>query len=96
VDIIWRRFIPNREGQDLQASFSLLHEDGSPATPSKIKKRTPQGELHYQKSECRHPHYRVPFPSSLTDNMFNQQLRRPIAPSHPSYALSSLTRPSRR
>lgn len=52
---ISRRFIPNREGQDLQASFSLLHEDGSPAvTPSKVKKRTPQGELHFQKSAFRH------------------------------------------
>ncbi|KAI9818344.1 MAG: substrate-specific activator of APC-dependent proteolysis [Phylliscum demangeonii] len=45
------RFIPNREGQDLQASFSLLHEDGSPATPSKAKKRTPHGELHFQRTE---------------------------------------------
>ncbi|RFU31788.1 hypothetical protein B7463_g4550, partial [Scytalidium lignicola] len=45
------RFIPNREGQDLQASFSLLHDDGSPATPSKQKKRTPHGELHFQKTE---------------------------------------------
>ncbi|PNY29737.1 Fizzy-like protein [Tolypocladium capitatum] len=45
------RFIPSRSGQDLQASFSLLHEDGSPATPSRQKKRTPHGELHFQKSE---------------------------------------------
>jgi cell division cycle 20-like protein 1 (cofactor of APC complex) len=45
------RFIPNREGQDLQASFSLLHEEGSPATPPKAKKRTPQGEIHFQKSK---------------------------------------------
>lgn len=44
------RFIPNREGQDLQASFNLMHEDGSPSTPSKAKKRTPHGELHFQKS----------------------------------------------
>ncbi|TDZ25099.1 Fizzy-related protein-like protein [Colletotrichum orbiculare MAFF 240422] len=45
------RFIPTRSGQDLQASFSLLHEDASPATPSKQKKRTPHGELHFQKTE---------------------------------------------
>ncbi|OAA44930.1 WD40 repeat-like-containing domain protein [Metarhizium rileyi] len=45
------RFIPTRSGQDLQAGFSLLHEDGSPATPSKQKKRTPHGELHFQKTE---------------------------------------------
>lgn len=45
------RFIPNREGQDLQASFSLLHDEASPATPSKQKRRPPHGELHYQKSK---------------------------------------------
>merc|ERR1712000_80211 len=45
------RFIPTRSGQDLQASFSLLHDEASPATPSKQKKRTPQGELHFQKAE---------------------------------------------
>ncbi|KAF2971205.1 hypothetical protein GQX73_g2346 [Xylaria multiplex] len=37
------RFIPSRSGQDLQASFSLLHEEGSPATPSR-KKPTPHAE----------------------------------------------------
>lgn len=45
------RFIPNREGQDLLSSYNLLHEEGSPATPSKLKKRTPHGELHFQKTE---------------------------------------------
>ncbi|KAL3463096.1 WD40-repeat-containing domain protein [Aspergillus heterothallicus] len=45
------RFIPNREGQDLQATYSLLHEDGCPSTPSKTKKRTPHSELHFQKTE---------------------------------------------
>jgi cell division cycle 20-like protein 1 (cofactor of APC complex) len=47
------RFIPNRAGQDLQASFSLLHDDGSPATPSKSR-RTPHNELHFQKSKRSH------------------------------------------
>lgn len=47
------RFIPSRSGQDLQASFSLLHEEGSPATPSRQKKRTPHGELHFQRSKDR-------------------------------------------
>ncbi len=32
------RFIPNREGQDLQASYSLMHDDGSPTSPSRSKK----------------------------------------------------------
>lgn len=50
-----RRFIPNREGQDLQASFNLLHDAASPATPSKAKKRTPHGELHFQRSAFRNP-----------------------------------------
>ncbi|KAL8659290.1 MAG: hypothetical protein Q9226_000505 [Calogaya cf. arnoldii] len=45
------RFIPNRDGRDLQASFSLIPDRPSPATPSKIKKRTPHGELHFQKVE---------------------------------------------
>ncbi|KAL4901324.1 hypothetical protein BDW74DRAFT_85350 [Aspergillus multicolor] len=45
------RFIPNREGQDLQATYSLLHEEGCPSTPSKTKKRTPHSELHFQKTE---------------------------------------------
>ncbi|KAJ6196594.1 WD40-repeat-containing domain protein [Bipolaris maydis] len=43
------RFIPNRAGQDLQASFNLLHDDASPATPSKAR-RTPHNELHFQKT----------------------------------------------
>lgn len=45
------RFIPNREGRDLQAGYSLLHDDASPAAPSKTKKRTPHNELHFQKTE---------------------------------------------
>jgi cell division cycle 20-like protein 1 (cofactor of APC complex) len=44
------RFIPNRAGQDLQASFNLLHDEASPATPSRAR-RTPHNELHFQKSE---------------------------------------------
>lgn len=54
-----RRFIPNREGQDYQASFSLLHDDASPATPSKAKRRTPHSELHFQRSEYRNPMFRL-------------------------------------
>ena len=43
------RFIPNRDGRDLQASFSLLPDNNTPATP-RLKKRTPHGELHFQRS----------------------------------------------
>ncbi|KAJ6116405.1 hypothetical protein N7512_006130 [Penicillium capsulatum] len=45
------RFIPNRDGQDLQATYNLLHEDGCPSTPSKSKKRMPNSDLHFQKTE---------------------------------------------
>lgn len=43
------RFIPVRDGQDLQASYSLLHEDASPATPAHRRKRSSHDELHHQK-----------------------------------------------
>ncbi|KAI4238410.1 MAG: hypothetical protein LQ349_001129 [Xanthoria aureola] len=49
------RFIPNREGRDLQASFSLIPDPPSPATPSKSKKRTPHGELHFQRNAAFSP-----------------------------------------
>ncbi|KAF2154615.1 WD40 repeat-like protein [Myriangium duriaei CBS 260.36] len=45
------RMIPNRIGQDLKASYSLMHDDGSPATPSKYHSRPPPSELHIQKTE---------------------------------------------
>jgi len=51
IDFSIARFIPNRDGQDFQATYSLLHEDGCPSTPSKTKKRTPHSELHFQKSK---------------------------------------------
>lgn len=48
------RFLPNRSGRDLQAGYSLLHDDGSPATPARSKKRPGHDELHFQRSElCR-------------------------------------------
>lgn len=73
ADLGWCRFIPNRSGQDFPASFSLLHEDGSPATPSKSAKRTPHNELHFQKSTCIiHPNKTV----NLT--LIALQLKKPI------------------
>lgn len=45
------RFIPNRDGRDLQASFSLIPDNNSHTTP-RTKKRTPHGELHFQKSKA--------------------------------------------
>ncbi|KAI0396169.1 WD40-repeat-containing domain protein [Xylariaceae sp. FL0594] len=44
------RFIPSRSGQDLQASYSLLHDESSPTSRSR-KKRIPHGELQFQKTE---------------------------------------------
>lgn len=75
-------FIPTRSGQDLQASFSLLHEDGSPATPSKQKKRTPHGELHFQKSESNVIH------STLEATTNFLQPRKRTAPSQRFFVLS--------
>ncbi|KAL9125018.1 MAG: hypothetical protein Q9217_005722 [Psora testacea] len=70
------RFIPNREGQDLQASFSLLHDDGSPATPSKAKKRTPHGELHFQKTE----EANRTFSTLLRTELFDTSIPQPTPP----------------
>ncbi|PFH58173.1 hypothetical protein XA68_14077 [Ophiocordyceps unilateralis] len=71
------RFIPSRSGQDLQASFSLLHEDGSPATPSRQKKRTPHGELHFQKTEEANRTYST----LLRTELFEGSVPQAIAPS---------------
>ena len=45
------RFIPNREGRDYSSGFNLLHDDASPATPSRSKKRAPNNDIDFQKSE---------------------------------------------
>ncbi|KAL8739432.1 MAG: hypothetical protein Q9190_007768 [Brigantiaea leucoxantha] len=70
------RFIPNREGQDLQASFSLLHDDASPATPSKSRKRTPHGELHFQKTE----EANRTFSTLLRSEIFDRSIPQPTPP----------------
>ncbi|KAI9817821.1 MAG: substrate-specific activator of APC-dependent proteolysis [Pycnora praestabilis] len=70
------RFIPNREGQDLQASFSLLHDDGSPATPTRTKKRTPHGELHFQKTE----EANRTFSTLLRSEIFDSSIPQPTPP----------------
>ncbi|KAI9657575.1 MAG: substrate-specific activator of APC-dependent proteolysis [Trizodia sp. TS-e1964] len=69
------RFIPNREGQDLSASYSLLHDDGLPATPSR-KKRTPQGELHFQKTE----EANRTFSTLLRSEIFDSAIPQPTPP----------------
>ncbi|TAQ85408.1 hypothetical protein B7494_g6266 [Chlorociboria aeruginascens] len=74
------RFIPNREGQDLQASFSLLHDDSSPATPSKQKKRTPHGELHFQKTEEANRTFSTLLRSEIFDNTIPQPTPLSLSP----------------
>lgn len=45
------RFIPTREGRDYSSGLHLLHDDASPATPSKSKKRAPNNDINFQR--CR-------------------------------------------
>ncbi|KAI9718183.1 MAG: substrate-specific activator of APC-dependent proteolysis [Chrysothrix sp. TS-e1954] len=64
------RFIPNRQGRDLQAGYSLLHDDGSPATPSRSQRRPPHDELHFQKTE----EANRTFSSLLRSEMFDDSI----------------------
>ncbi|KAI0157369.1 WD40-repeat-containing domain protein [Xylariaceae sp. FL1272] len=73
------RFIPSRSGQDLQASFSLLHEEGSPATPSR-KKRTPHGELHFQKTEEANRTFSTLLRAELFENTIPQATPPALSP----------------
>ncbi|KAL1883004.1 hypothetical protein VTK73DRAFT_526 [Phialemonium thermophilum] len=74
------RFIPSRSGQDLQASFSLLHEDGSPATPSRQKKRIPQGDLHFQKTEEANRTFSTLLRAELFENSIPQATPPNVSP----------------
>ncbi|KAK3378330.1 WD domain-containing protein [Podospora didyma] len=76
------RFIPTRSGQDLQAGFSLLHEDGSPATPSRQKKRTPHGELHFQKTEEANRVFSTLLRAELFENSIPQATPPSLSPDH--------------
>lgn len=66
------RFIPNRAGQDLSASYNLLHDDGSPATPSRLNKRAPS-DLHFQKREANRT-----YSSILRSEMFDNEVPQVI------------------
>lgn len=88
------RFIPNRAGQDLSASYNLLHEDGSPATPSKL--RNAPSDLHFQKREANRQ-----YSSILRSEMFDNEVPQSInersgsrAQTPPVTASSSTTLPS--
>nr|POE77554.1 fizzy-related protein like [Quercus suber] len=67
------RFIPNRSGQDLQASYTLLHEDGSPATPSRVNKKMPS-DLHFQKREANRTYSNL-----LRSEMFDNEVPQAIS-----------------
>ncbi|KAF2641695.1 WD40 repeat-like protein [Massarina eburnea CBS 473.64] len=74
------RFIPNRAGQDLQASFSLLHEDGSPATPSRSAKRAPHNELYFQKTEEANRTYSELLRQELFEGTVPQAIPQSLSP----------------
>ncbi|OAA64552.1 cell cycle regulatory protein [Niveomyces insectorum RCEF 264] len=85
------RFIPTRSGQDLQASFSLLHEDGSPATPSKQKKRTPHGDLHFQRTEEANRTFSTLLRAELFENSIPQVTPPSLSPDHTLPSASRVT-----
>ena len=68
------RFIPNRSGQDLQASYNLLHDDGSPATPSKSHKKVHSSELNFQKRDANQSYSNV-LRSEMFDGTVPQAVR---------------------
>ncbi|KAF2738405.1 WD40 repeat-like protein [Polyplosphaeria fusca] len=74
------RFIPNRSGQDLQASFALLHEDGSPATPSKSIRRTPHNELNFQQTDQANTTYSSVLRHELFESTVPQIMPQSLSP----------------
>ncbi|KAG8526877.1 uncharacterized protein KY384_008306 [Bacidia gigantensis] len=75
------RFIPNRSGQDLHASYNLLNDDASPDTPSKTR-RAPHGELHYQRTEESNRTYTNVLRSELFENTVPQPTPPTLSPDH--------------
>ncbi|KAI5793147.1 WD40-repeat-containing domain protein [Geopyxis carbonaria] len=77
------RFIPKREGTDIQSGFSLL-----PSTPTKPPKRIPQGELHFQKNEQANN----TFKHLLRSELFHDQIPRADPPSFNTRNSASVAR----
>ena len=67
------RFIPNRSGQDLQASYNLLHDDGSPATPSKSQMKTHLNELNFLKRDANRTYSNL-----LRSEMFDNEVPQAV------------------
>ena len=85
------RFIPNRAGQDLQASYSLLHDDGSPATPSKRLNKIHSSELNFQTRDANRT-----YSSLLRSEMFNSEVPQCVSQRREGSGAKSTTPPTHR
>ncbi|GAB7350259.1 hypothetical protein MBLNU459_g0906t2 [Dothideomycetes sp. NU459] len=85
-----QRIYGDRSGQDLHASYSLLHEDGSPATPSRSHKKAPTSELHIQKTEEANRTYST----LLRSEMFDSEIPQSIPHLHDMTGSRSKTPPA--
>ncbi|KAI1097460.1 WD domain-containing protein [Jackrogersella minutella] len=75
------RFIPSRSGQDLHAGFTLLHEPGSPATPSRQTNRPRHhGELNFQKTDEANRNYSTVLRAELFENTIPQATPQTLSP----------------
>lgn len=83
------RFIPNRSGQDLQASYNLLHDDGSPATPSRGHKKIHSTELNFQRRDANRT-----YSSLLRSEMFDNEVPQAVPQSHEGTGSRSKTPPA--
>ena len=83
------RFIPNRSGQDIQASYYLLHDDGSPATPSKSHKKIHSTELNLQRRDANRTYSDI-----LRSEMFNNEVPQAIPQAHEGPGSRSKTPPA--
>nr|OQO20406.1 hypothetical protein B0A51_11029 [Rachicladosporium sp. CCFEE 5018] len=83
------RFIPNRAGQDFQASYTLLNEEGSPATPSRAHKKAPSSELHFHKRDANRA-----YSSVLRSEMFDSEVPQSIPQSHEGSGSRAKTPPT--
>ncbi|KAK3686891.1 substrate-specific activator of APC-dependent proteolysis [Vermiconidia calcicola] len=82
------RFIPNRSGQDLQASYNLLHDDGSPATPSRGHKKIYSSELNFQTRDANRTYSNI-----LRSEMFDNEVPQAVPQSHEGPGSRSKTPP---
>lgn len=67
------RFIPNRSGQDLQASYSLMNDEGSPASPHKNNKMTTTTDVDSQRRDANRQ-----YSSLLRSEMFDSEVPQSI------------------